>query len=161
MEIRAADMADQAEIISLYERSQDATLLPDPVLSPRHELGKRLYDRPAIERYVAIESGKIIGHALIEPPNQNHVDAWRQTLKVTNLPLIEMGGAFVDPMLSGRGIWTSLLLYRIELIRKHSAIPVTATWSINEHVMKTFLKYGGVNACQRSTSLGEVALFVF
>ncbi len=95
MEIRVANIGDQAEIVALYERSQDATSLPDPALIPRSELGKRLYDRPALERYVATVAGQIVGHALIEPPNPEHFDAWQQCLGNTSTPLIEMRGAIV------------------------------------------------------------------
>lgn len=161
MEIRVAKLTDKAEIIALYERSQDVTLLPDPTLTPRSELGQRLYERPALERYVATAVGTIIGHALIEPPNPNHVEIWRRSLGAADNTLIEMGGAFVEPALSGQGIWTSLLLHRIDLIRKRSAIPVSATWSVNEHVKKTFQKYGGVQAGRQSTRFGDVELFVF
>ncbi len=156
-----ADSTDQAEIIALYERSQDATLLPDPTLLPRNELGQQLYDRPALERFVATAVGKIIGHALIESPNPNHVEVWRRSLDNTDITLIEMGGAFVEPALSGQGIWTALLLHRIDFIRKQSAVPATATWSVNEHVKKTFQKYGGIQAGRQSTRFGDVDLFVF
>jgi GNAT superfamily N-acetyltransferase len=128
---------------------------------PRSKLGERLYGRLAMERYVATEAGKVIGHALIEPANPAHVDAWGLSLGAADSTLVEMGGAFVEPSLSGQGIWTSLLLHRIDVIRKRSAVPVTATWSVNEHVKRTFQKFGGVQAGRQSTSFGDVDLFVF
>jgi GNAT superfamily N-acetyltransferase len=161
MEIRAADLKDKAEIIALYERSQFATSLPNPALIPPAELGQRLYDRQAIERFVAIEGGRIVGHAMIEEPNSEHEEIWRQALDNTCDALVEMGAAFVEPALSGQGIWSSLLLHRIILIRKAGAHPVTATWDTNEHVKRTFKSYGGINAGRQTTPLGEVALFVF
>ena len=72
-----------------------------------------------------------------------------------------MGAAFVEPALSGRGIWTALLHHRIKAIRETSAYPVTATWSVNEHVKRTFRSHGGMYATRQSTPLGEVDLFVF
>jgi GNAT superfamily N-acetyltransferase len=161
MNIRVADLADKAEIIALYERSQLATALPNPELIPPAELGQRLYERHAIERFVAIEGGRIAGHAMIEEPNPGHEEAWRQALDDTNGALMEMGAAFVEPALSGRDIWSSLLLHRINLICKAGAHPVTATWNTNEHVKRTFKSYGGIHAGQQTTPLGEVALFVF
>lgn len=161
MEIRVASPSDQNEIISLYARSQAATELPNPIFIPQKELGQHLYARKAMERYVTTEAGKIIGHALIEPPNPAHVTTWRQAVDDSNVELIEMGGAFVEPTLSGRGIWTALLLHRIEIIRRQSAVPVTATWAQNEHVKRTLLTHGGVDAGVGPTPLGEVRLFVF
>jgi GNAT superfamily N-acetyltransferase len=161
MEIRAADLADKAEIIALYERSQLATGLPNPALIPPGELGQKLYERHAIERLVAVEVGRIVGHAMIEEPNLVHEEMWRQALQYTNNPLLEMGAAFVEPTHSERGIWTSLLLHRIETIRSVGAHPVTATWITNEHVKRTFEKNGGINAGRQITPFGDVELFVF
>ena len=72
-----------------------------------------------------------------------------------------MGGAFVEPKLRRLGIWTALLLHRIEVIREMDAIPVTATWSINDHVKRKFEVFGGIHAGHQTTQNGDVDLFVF
>lgn len=161
MEIRIADLADKTEIITLYERSQNATGIPDPTLIPPGELGQKLYERHAFHRYIAIEAGRIVGHALTEEPNPAHAEKWRYALQESDDPLVEMGGAFVDPTLSGKGIWTGLLKHSIDVIGKSGAHPVTATWSTNEHVKRTLLSQGGINAGRQFTPLGSVDLFVF
>ena len=161
MEIRAAGLADKRDIIAMYERSQLATGLPNPAFIPSSKLGQMLYNRHAIERFVAIETGQIVGHAIIEEPNPDHDQAWRHALNDTNGSLVEMGAAFVEPELSGYGIWTSLLLHRIRIIHLAGAHAVTATWSTNEHVKRTFAARGGIEAGRQSTHLGEVDLFVF
>ncbi len=161
MKIRTATLSDKSEIIALYERSQSATGLPNPVLIPPSELGSKLYQRRTFERFVTIQAGRIVGHAMTEQPNQQHEAAWRSALDDTEERLVEMGAAFVEPALSGRGIWTSLLLHRIKIIRDVGSYPVTATWSSNEHVKRTFLANGGISAGRQSTAYGDVNLFVF
>lgn len=161
MIIREALPAEKSEIINLHERSQAATGLPNPLIIPPGELGSRLYAREAIKRYVATEAGIILGHGLIELPNDEHVSKWQEALNSPAGKLIEIGGAFVDPDLSGRGIWTGLLLHRLTEIRKLSATPVTATWSHNEHVKRVFKKHGGIYAGTQDTQQGAVDLFVF
>lgn len=161
MEIRIAKESDRLNIIALYERSQLATGLPDPAFTPQSELGMRLYQRHAITRLVAIEAGQIVGHAMIEEPNSDHEAVWRIGLQDTGKPLIEMGAGFVDPTFFGQGIWTSLLRHRLQIIRARGAYPVTATWSRNEHVKRTFLANGGIAAGRQVTPFGDVDLFVF
>ena len=161
MIIREALANDKPEIIYLYERSQAATGLPNPLIIPPAELGSRLYAHEAIKRYVATEAGKILGHGLIEPPNDEHTNKWRKALNDPAGKLIEIGGAFVDPDLSGRGIWTGLLLHHLTDIRTLSAAPVTATWTQNEHVKRVFKKHGGFYAGTQDTQQGVVDLFVF
>lgn len=161
MEIRAATSRDRNEIVSMYVRSQSDTGLPDPLHIPSTELGDRLYARHAIERYVAEDGGQIIGHGLIEQPNPANENIWRNALGSSTEPLIEMGGAFVEPRLGRQGIWSSLLLHRIEVIRSNGAIPVTATWSLNDHVKRRLEVYGGMKAGSQRTQHGDVDLFVF
>ncbi len=161
MLIRSASLSDAGEIISLLERSQHATGLPNPAYTPPETLGVTLYQRDAIERFVAVEAGQIVGHALIERSNPAHEANWRQALHGDLSPLIEMGGAFVEPTLSGRGIWTALLKYRMSRIRALDACPVTATWNTNGHVKRRFLELGGVSAGEVVTPRGVVDLFVF
>lgn len=161
MIIREARLNDSPEIINLYERSQAATGLPNPLIIPPGELGGRLYTRKAIKRYVATEAGIILGHGLIERPNDEHTTKWQEVLNNPAGKLIEIGGAFVDPDLSGRGIWTGLLLHSLTEIRKLSAAPVTATWSQNEHVKRVYKKHGGIYAGTQDTQQGAVDLFVF
>lgn len=161
MEIRCADELDQAEISALYRRSQAATGLPDPDLLPPGSLGNRLYSRNAIERYVAVQAGSIVGHALIEPANAVQEQKWREAIDDADIRLLEIGGAFVEPQRFGTGIGTELLLHSIDRVRQLRARPVSATWSSNEHVKRTFQKHGGKCAGVQATPLGEVALFVF
>jgi N-acetylglutamate synthase-like GNAT family acetyltransferase len=161
MMIRKAEISDRESILELYERSQLATGLPDPEIYPPNELIKNLYNRRVIERFVAVEAGRIVGHALIEEPNPVHQTDWLDALSNPDSRLIEMGGAFVDPTLARQGIWTSLLLHRINLIKNNEAFPVTATWSVNVHVKRTFKANGGVHAGVHDSRLGVVDLFVF
>lgn len=161
MEIRSASLKDRAEIVRMLERSQLMTGLPDPRRIPANELDERLYARRAIERYVAVDDGRIVGHGLIEEANPNHEVVWRSVLPCTTESLIEMGGAFVEPKLGRLGIWTALLRHRIEVIRDNGSIPVSATWSENEHVRRKFEVYGGINAGRQYTEHGDVDLFAF
>lgn len=162
MIIRSAEQADQEQIIDLYKRSQVATGLPDQSVISPSELGSHLYSREAIYRYVATDLGRIIAHGLVEPANPNHINSWRLRLdKNDDREMIEMGGAFVDPMHANRGIWTQLLKFRLSVIRDMESIPVSATWSQNRHVIKTFMANGGKPVGQQRTSAGFVDLFVF
>ncbi len=162
MEIRKAKRSDRAEIVRLYQRSQAATLLPNPAIYPPNELGKLLYARKAIERYVAVMAGRIVGHGMIEEPNPEHMPVWRKGVNASkNVRLIELGGAFVDPALSGRGIWRSLLVYRLNDVRERGAVPVCGTWSQNKHVKRTLLQFGATEVGTQQTPAGEVTLFVF
>lgn len=162
MEIRIAEHADRLEIVGLYRRSQAATALPDPNLLPPSELDNHLYSRNAIERYVAVQAGSIVGHALTEPANAAQEQKWREAIdNDADIRLLEIGGAFVEPQLSDTGIGTELLLHSIDRVRQLRARPVSATWASNERVKRTFQKHGGKYAGVQATPLGEVALFVF
>lgn len=161
MEIREADLSDKDEIISLFEQSQRATGLPDPSRIASSQLGDYLYTRHAIERYVAVEAGRIVGHGLIEHPNPDNEADWRKALDDTLSELVELGGAFVNPAMGGRGIWSALLSHRLEIIRTSGSFPVAATWSSNEHVKRTFFRHGAVFAARKATPHGGVDLFVF
>jgi GNAT superfamily N-acetyltransferase len=161
MEIREANINDRMEIVDLHIRSQAATRLPDPELIAPEALGNRLYAREAIKRYVAVDVGRIVGHGLIEVPNPRHMKSWRSTSVVSNRPMIELGAAFTDPELAGRGVWTALLKHRLQVVRDYEAIPVAATWTQNEHVKRTFLHNNAVEAGVQPTSAGNVSLFVF
>ncbi len=161
MEIRLARPDDRDEIVSMYERSQEATGLPYPQHVPKMELGKRLYARAAIHRYVAVDKQKIVGHGLIEYANQSHITEWQAALDYPTAPLLEMGGAFVEPTLGRLGIWTALLSHRIDVIRDTGATPVSVTWAQNEHVKKKFITFGGIITCRKPTAHGDVDLFIF
>lgn len=162
MEIRKAKAIDRHEIVELYQRTQSATGIPDPTFNPPSELGQKLYDRKAIERYVAIEAGRIVGHGLIEAPNPENISLWRKLVNDEHVPLFELGADFVDPDYSRQGIWTALLTHRLNFVREQlESIPVSATWSQNEHVKKTFRKFGGIEVAIKVVPEGEVSLFVF
>jgi GNAT superfamily N-acetyltransferase len=144
-------------------RSQEATGLPDPRFISPDELGNHLYARHALERCVAIEMGRIVGHALVELPNPEHLDIWRSGLDTTQSEvMLELGGAFVAPSLARSGIWSALLRHRLELVRtQYASTPVTATWSQNEHVKRKFIQLGGKEVGEKITDGGTVSLFVF
>ena len=161
MEIREAAPKDRQEVVDLYIRNQKATGLPDPRAIPADELGDKLYERNAIRRYVAVEAGRIVGHGLVEVANPDHEESWRDALNNCSGQLLEMGGAFVEPMLGRRGIWTALLSHRLKAIRDCDAIPVAATWSENDHVKRKFAAHGGVSAGLAYTQHGAVDLFAF
>lgn len=162
MKIREANAADRDEIVELYIRSQRATGLPDPVHLPPAKLGAQLYARKALGRYVVELDQHIVAHGLIEEPNSDHIEVWQQGTPPGLIPsFIELGGAFVDPKFSRQGLWTGLLEYRLQLVEKRLAIPVSATWTQNEHVKRAFCAYGGIEVGQQVTSLGSVSLFVF
>lgn len=161
MEIRVADRADKDEIVSLYQLSQLATGLPSPEYAPAHELGQRLYGREVLERYVALENGKIVGHGHIENPNPQHIPKWQTALNEEGQILMELGGAFVHPESSRHGIWTALLKARLERTRRLGAVPVSATWVQNSHVINKFVALGGQSAGYDDVIGGRVALFVF
>lgn len=161
MNIREATPSDQGEIIALYKRSQQATGLPDPVVVPPEQLGARLYARQAIGRYVAISAGRIEGHGLIEHPNPEHLEEWREASENKNAQFIELGGAFVDPAKFGRGVWSSLLEYRLDRARDLGAVPVSVTWASNDHVMRGFECLGGGEISRKTTAMGAVSLYIF
>lgn len=160
MIIREATLNDKLEIISLYKRSQLATGLPDPALIPPEELGDRLYARNAIGRYVAVDDQAIVGHGLIEPANQDHLSEWQRAIGASQSELIELGAAFVEPSKTGNGIWSALLAYRLDIVRRMGAIPVSVTWSVNEHVKSHFIKLGGNEIAQKITDAGDISIFV-
>ena len=161
MKIRIALESDRSEIVNLYQRSQAATGIPNPDFYPSESLGDELYSRDAIERYVTTSQGKIIGHGLIEHPNPLSLSLWKNGIKEHEAELIELGGAFVDPTLIRNGIYTELLHYRLNIIRKLGAIPVSATWAQNIHVQKIFTTAGGREVARQQIQAGELRLFVF
>lgn len=162
MEIRKAEVIDRIEIVELYQKSQAASGIPNPFYNPPSELGQKLYDRKAIERYVAVEAGRIVGHGLIEEPNSENISLWLTGISNKNIPLMELGGDFVDPNYSKLGIWTALIIHRLNyVVERLDSIPVSATWSQNEHVKRTFRKLGGTEVAIKAVPEGEVSLFVF
>lgn len=162
MEIRKAHDSDRPEIVELYLKSQAATGIPNPTFNPPGELGQKLYDRNAIARFVAIEAGRIVGHGLIQEPNPENTEFWLMGIKDKNIPLIELGADFVDPDYMRRGIWTALLLHRLNyVVETFDSVPVSATWEQNHHVKRSFLKHGGTVVGLKAVREGMVRLFVF
>ena len=160
MVIREATIADKVRIIALYRKSQAATGLPDPLHFPPETLGMRLYDRKAVKRYVAEDKGTIIGHGMVELPNPENIQVWNRIINNKKLTMLEIGGAFVDPERSGEGIWSKLLQHRINYVKSVGAVPVSVTWSSNDHVKRTFYRLGGVEAGTRNLEVGSISLFV-
>lgn len=161
MDIRIANAEDKDEIVKLYQRVQSITGIPNPAYVSPDELEGRIYSERAIERYALRHDGKIAGHGLIEHPDPGHEDIWRAALSDSSQTLIELGGAFVDPNLKGLGLWTALLEHRLNIIKRLKAVPVSATWSQNTHVMRTFQRYGGKEVGQQQIPAGKVSLFIF
>lgn len=160
MIIREALIDDKERIIALYRKSQEATNLPNPKHFPPKTLGMKLYERKVVKRYVAEEKGVIIGHGMVELPNPENIQVWSRIIGDKNSTLLEIGGAFVDPERSGEGVWTKLLQHRIDYVKSIGAVPVSATWSSNDHVKRTFYKIGGVEAGTRKLKIGSISLFV-
>jgi GNAT superfamily N-acetyltransferase len=162
MEIRKPDEHEKNEIVQLYKKVQLLTGIPNPDYVSPDDLEGRIYSERAIERYVIDHLGRIAGHALIELPDPGHVDVWKAAIGTdAQSTMIELGGAFVDPTLKGLGVWTALLKHRLEVINEIDAIPVSATWTQNHHVKRTFQKYGGEEVGRQRLPAGEVSLFVF
>lgn len=160
MIIREAHPADRGQIVALHEKSQQATGLPNPAIVPPTELGDRLYARDAINRYVAVDQESIIGHGLIEHPNPEHLAQWREATINDERPLVELGGAFVDPSRIGEGVWSTLLFHRLYVVRSMGAIPVSVTWSVNHHVRNHFKEIGGMEIAQKKVGDSEISLFI-
>ena len=160
MIIRKATPRDKSEIVALYKRSQMATGLPNPAFIPPERLGSSLYARDAVCRYVAVEDNVIVGHALIERANPGHLEEWVKATDARSEDLVELGGAFVEPSRAGTGIWSALLAYRLGVVRDMGAIPVSVTWSVNEHVKKHFKSLGGKEITQKETDGGTISLFI-
>ena len=162
MEIRCAHEADRQQVVDLYRRSQLATGLPNPSFLPPEQLETQLYSRPAINRFVAIEANQIIGHCVIEPPNPRHIPAWLGGLPANqSLPLLEIGGGFVEPSKMRSGIGSLLLAHSIEVVKAFPATPVSATWQQNEHVKRMFKVHAGKEVGSQVIEQGTVSLFVF
>lgn len=162
MEIRTANLSEKDEIVCLYKKVQAKAGIPNPRHVSPDDLEGRIYSERAIERYVVTYLGKIAGHGLIEFPDPGHLDIWRIGLgQNQGEQMIELGGAFTDPELKGCGLWTSLLEYRLDIIRDKAVTPVSATWMQNEHVKRTFRKFGGEEVGRQSLPAGDVSLFVF
>ena len=160
MEIRPAKIKEKDEIVALYKRSQYITGLPDPKFVPPDRLGDRLYARNAIGRFVATETGSIVGHGLIETANPDHLPEWLAAVGDSTQELIELGGAFVEPSKIGQGIWSMLLRYRIDVVRSMGALPVSVTWSVNTHVKRRFLQLGGIEVVEKQMEAGTISLFI-
>ena len=162
MDIQIADAKDKDEIVKLYQRVQSITGIPNPAYVSPHDLEGRIYSERAIERYTIRHCGSIAGHGLIERPDPGHEEIWRAGLPSnSSTELIELGGAFVDPDFKGLGLWTALLEHRLNVIKDLNAVPVSATWIQNVHVMRTFQRYGGEEVGQQQLPAGRVSLFVF
>ena len=160
MVIREATTEDKVKIIALYKKSQAYTNLPDPNHFPPEKLGQYLYGRKAIKRFVVTDNDEIVGHGLIEKANIDHINQWLKVIQKQKPVLYELGGAFVDPDLRGQGIWTMLLKHRLAFVRSIGGVPVTVTWSSNEHVKRTFFKLGGVEVGTKKLVVGSISLFV-
>jgi GNAT superfamily N-acetyltransferase len=162
MDIQTATFSDKDEIITLYKRVQSITGIPNPEYVSPDDLEGRIYSERALERYTVRHLGKIAGHALIERPDPGHEEIWKSGLppKAAGTPLLELGGAFVNPDFKGLGLWTALLEHRLNIIKGLNAIPVSATWMQNEHVMRTFKRYGGEEVGRQQLPAGWVSLWV-
>ncbi len=158
--LRQATSADKAEILALSHKSQAATGMPDPTIIPPEQLESWIYTPRVRERFVAIRSGRIVGHAVIEEPNPGDLPIWRQSAP-KGAKLLELGGAFVDPNLAKQGIWTKLLEHRLQLIRDQGAVPVSATWMQNEHVKRVFKAHGGTEIAVAPPDAPIISLFIF
>lgn len=162
MDIQIADAEDKDEIVKLYQRVQSLTGIPNPAYVSPDDLEGRIYSERALERYTIRHDGRLAGHGLIERPDPGHEEIWRAGLSSdSSTELLELGGAFVDPDFKGLGLWTALLEYRLNIINGLKAVPVSATWMQNTHVMRTFQRYGGKEVGQQQLPAGMVSLFVF
>ncbi len=162
MIIREALPEDRSEIAALCRRSQLATRVPNPDFYPPEELGDRLYARQAIGRYVVeSSSGAIYAHGLIEQPSPEHLEQWSSRSDSDTTRFIELGGAFVEPTQSGKGIWSALLAHRLGVVRAMDATPVSVTWAHNLHVMRQFERVGGREVGQKATAMGALCLYRF
>ncbi len=162
MEIRKITESDRDEIVRLYQKSQAATHIPNPDFYPPDSLDTELYSRDALDRYVAVMDQKIVGHGLIENPNPISLDFWLNGMPPSNnARLLELGGAFVDPDFSRKGIYSELLSHRLNIIRKMGAIAVSATWITNIHVQRQFMKEGGEEVARQKVPAGVLCLFIF
>jgi len=162
MEIRRAVASDRNEIVELYLKSQAATGIPNPTFNPPDELGQKLYNRHAIERFVAIEAGRIVGHGLIQEPNPDNIDSWLSRSVDKNIRIIELGAGFVDPDYTKLGIWTALLIHRLNYVDEgFDSVPVSATWDKNKHIINSFRQFGGYDVELKAVPEGMLRLFVF
>ncbi len=106
--------------------------------------------------------GEVVGHLLIEPANPEHEPAWRAALgsEYDQRHLIEIGGAFVDPVHFNQGIFSQLLRHAItQISSEYGAIPVFATWSDNPAVIHKLGSLGAVHAGSARVPGGQVELF--
>jgi GNAT superfamily N-acetyltransferase len=163
LSIREVVPEDEPIIIGLYRRSQAHSRIPDPVAFPPETLGADLHSRHPIKQYVAIASGEVIGHGMIEAAaDPTSIEIWRRVMREANdRPFIELGAAFVDPNWTGNGIYSKLLEHRLHVVRAMGAVPVSATWEQNLHVMGAFRRRGGIEAGIQLVAAGQLHLFVF
>lgn len=162
MNIRKPYEHERDEIVQLYKKVQSLTGIPNPDHVSPDDLEGRIYSKRVLGQYVIDYMGGIAGHALIELPDPGHTEVWKAAIGAEKQSrMIELGGAFVDPELKGLGIWTTLLVHRLEVIEEASAIPVSATWAQNHHVKRTFQKHGGMEVGQQRLPAGDVSLFIF
>lgn len=155
--VRAATNADLPSILALAETSAQVTGVPP--LPPR-EVGPALLARTALWRMVAMHAGQIVGHAMLEQPNPEHMAVWAPAAGPELI--VEVGGLFTCPDHSRSGIATLLLGELLHVCAEHHWTPVTASWTHNRAAQHAALaRAGATRVGSTSTPQGEVDLHVF
>jgi len=163
IEVRPALDSDRKDIVRIYGYTQGVRFSKDTPLSSLGELEAEACHKPdPIKRLVALEDGRIVGQGTILEPDTASLEALSQTLALQNsVRLIDMSQGFMDPLYNRRGIWTTLLLHRIQLIKSMQAVPVFEIDAHHDYMEHALVDKGAEKVSTRKTSMGMSALYIF
>jgi hypothetical protein len=163
IEVRSALDSDRKDIARIYGYTQGVYMYRNSPLSSLNGLEDELYSEPTpIERLVALEDGRIVGQGIIAEPNDSALEALSHTPALqSGIRLIDMSQGFMDPLYNRRGIWTTLLLHRIQLIKSLQAIPTFEIDTDHDYMENALFDKGAEKVSTRKTSMGMRALYIF
>jgi GNAT superfamily N-acetyltransferase len=163
IEIRTALDSDRKDIARIYGYTRGVCFYKTTPVSSLNGLEAELYDvAEPIERLVAIEDGRIVGQGVIAEPDDIALEALSHTPELqSGIRLIDMSQGFMDPLYNRRGIWTALLLHRIQLIKSLQAIPTFEVDTCHNYMENALVDKGAEKVSTRKTSMGMRALYIF
>ena len=163
IEVRPALDSDRKDIVRIYGYNQGVRFSNGTPLSSLSGLEAAVYHKPdPVERLVALEDGRIVGQGTILEPDNVCLEALSHTPALqSGIRLIDMSQGFMDPLYNRRGIWTALLLHRIELIKSLQAIPTFEIDTCYDYMGNALVDKGAEKVSTRKTSMGMRALYIF
>lgn len=163
IEVRTALDSDRKDLTRVYGYTRGVSPYRGSPSTSLDSLEADLYNVPEpIKRLVALEDGRIVGQGTIAEPDDIALEALSHSPSFqSGVRLIDMSQGFMDPLYNRRGIWTTLLLHRIQLIKSLEAIPTFEIDTHHDYMEHALILNGAEKISTRNTSMGTRALYIF